>query len=268
MSETANNLMKKGSDRLENVPGGGQVKPYVLMSLAATVTPGSFGLDEAELHDRAIVDIASIVRDYAKLFDDVHIVSSLVKDHARISGNSWIEDSVIGGTVSVVGDTIISNSIVSGNAIISGKATVNASTILGNTRIGGNARIHNLDLSGFAPSDFAIIAGDAELDFPVPLPIATGTRITEGVWTRPPLVIPTPYFYTVESVGDRVLVGCTSHSTHFWLKHGREVFLELGYPAEEFHKMYEAMLYMKAFKESNKSPAKSRKKYKATKCVI
>lgn len=252
--------------RFERAPGGGLVSPYVLLSEQAHLDPGALALDNSEVHDQAKLTGETMLRNFAKVFDAAEVFNSLMYDHTRVSGKAYVGDSVLYTTSEVYGEAILSNVLLSDNAIVSGNANLVASKFAGNSRIGGKARIFNADASNLKKDEFVIIGGTAELDFDTLLPLAPGTRIMEGEWNRPPLVIETPYFYTVEGVNDRISVGCFSHSARVWLNKGYEIFLSLGYTdRKKFDQLFDAVRYISEFKKTNPSPKLSREEMRRRK---
>jgi NDP-sugar pyrophosphorylase family protein len=235
--------------------GGGKVTPFVTLSRQATIEKNAQAFDHAEILNEGKVRGESIMYGYSKVLDEATILDTTLAAHARVGGKALVEKSVIAGTSDIRGSKAwVYRCQVADNVIIAGDCRVEESTLGANTRVLDRAKLYNVITGRGDIGETYIICGDAELAFPVPLELYPGTRVHEGLWTRPPKVIETPYFYTVEGVGDRVQIGCMNHYVNFWLKHGKEVLLNYGLPEDVYGEFYDAMVEMKKFKKEMKSP--------------
>ncbi len=235
--------------------GGGKVTPFVNLSRRAVIEKDAQAFDHAEILGNGEVCGNSVLYGFSKVLDEAKIIDTTLAAHARVGGNALVVSSVIAGTSDIRGKTTnVYRCQIADNVIIEGDCVVEESTLGANTRVLDRAKLYNVITGRGDIGETYVICGDAELAFPAPLELYPGTRVHEGVWTRPPFVIATPYFYTVEGVGDRVQIGCKNHYVNFWLKHGKKVLLDYGLPEDVYGEFYDAVVEMKKFKKEMKSP--------------
>jgi len=235
--------------------GGGRVTPFVNLSRLATIERNAQAFDHAEILGAGKVCGESIMYGYSKVLDYAMILDTTLAAHARVGGKALVEKSVVAGTADIRGEKAsVYRCQITDNVIIAGDCRVEESTLGANTRVLDQAKLYNVITGHGDTGETYVICGDAELVFPSPAELYPGTRVHEGYWTRPPYVIATPHFYTVEGVGDRVQIGCMNRYLNFWFKHGKQVLIEYGLPEELYPQFYDAMVEMRRFKKEMKSP--------------
>lgn len=240
--------------------GGGLVSPHVLISKTALLSAPAQARDSAELLGKAAVMGESVVWNHGKVMNNAVVWDSDIHEHARISGNARVERSKVFGTAEIMERAYVSGSNISGNAMIMGDAEVIGCSLACNIRVLDNAKLFNVVFVADLNNN-AVIEGDAELDFPYDnMYLNPNTRISEGYWTRPPKVIDTPVFPTIESAGDRVQIGCLNHSLKFWYEHGKDVLVGYGLDPDLYPRFEEAMNFMRDFKKMYKSPSVRRRR--------
>jgi len=240
--------------------GGGMVTPFVNLSRQARIEKNAQALGNAEILGEALLKGDTTVRDYAKAMDFCVIKDSILQAHARVGGAARLDRVTVSGTAEIAGATNIRDSYIGDNAIIREQAEVYSSHIAGNCRVTGNAKLWNVIAGKSSNQDAFWIEGDAVLNFSVKMELFAGTRVHEGEWTRPPMVIYTPVFCTIEGVSDRVQIGCLNHSMSFWYKYGKEVLVKYGLEPKLYPIFELAMDQMRDFKQQFKSPKARRKK--------
>lgn len=242
-------------------PGGGLVTPFVNVSRRATIDKDSQATGSAEIFGDAKILEGSVVRDFAKAMEYCEVRGSILQSHARVGGAAIVEQCIVTGTAEIRGVARVRDSQVFDNAMVQEHAEVYKSELGGNVRVMGEAKLWNVVTGG--PNNTAstyLIEGDAVLNFPSKMRLRAGTRVHEGVWTRPPMVIDTPVFLMVEGINDRVQIGCLNHSIPYWYKHGKKELLKYGLPEELYEKFLKALDKMVAYKSKFKSPYVRRKK--------
>lgn len=231
--------------------GGGTASPFVHLSKQAVVEPESQVLGSAEMFGETALRGKSTLRDFAKIMEQSYAVDSIIQDFAKLGGNARLERCKLLDTADVRGDAYILDSVIGGNTIIMGIPRVLRCSLLGNVRIADATLLKNVRVERNVT---VVIEGRAFLRFPVEMALQGGTRLDDGVWARPPLVMDTPVFTMCEDIEDKVKVGCLSHSIVFWKEHGRKTLLHYGLKEDIFEKLYSALLEMEAFKLRNPSP--------------
>lgn len=235
--------------------------PHVLISKTALLEAPAGAVESAEILGKAQVKGRSLVKDHGKVMNEAVVFDSKIAQHARVLGNARVERSEIHGTAEIMERAYVSTSVIGGNVIIAGDAEVIGSKLGCNLRVLDNAKLFNVRFLLLDINSNAVIEGDAELDFTDdPETLYPNTRVSEGYWTRPPLVIETPVFTMVEGVGDRVLIGCLNHSMKFWYEQGKEVLLNYGLDEALYPKFIEALDNMKHYKKTRKSPSARRRR--------
>lgn len=241
----------------EITPDGGEASPYSLISREAKLDANCRALDYAQILGKARVLLHSTVFEYGKVMENAEIKHTKVLGHGRVGGNAHLDNCWIEGTADVRGEVILWNTIVKDNAIITDRVVAESSDIGCNARVFGRARLYNVLFRPEASGDInntITIEGDAQLEFAVPMELHPGTRLHEGLWTRPPLVIQTPVFPTVEGVGDRVQIGCLNRPLDYWFKKGLAKLMSYGLDVPLYDQFYAAMEKMRDFKEEFGSP--------------
>lgn len=236
---------------------GGEASPYSLISREATLHAGCRALDWSQVLGHAVVKGKSTLNKYGKVMECAEVTDSNIFEHARVGGYAHVVNSWIEGTADVRGTSIVYSSVVKDNAIITDSAFVEMSNIGCNARVLGDAKLYNVYFRSEANGDInntITLEGNVQLDFAVPMELAPGTRLHEGYWTRPPLVIDTPVFPTVEGVGDRVQIGCLNRPLDYWFNKGLGRLISYGLDLPMYDEFYDAMEKMRAFKEQHGSP--------------
>lgn len=243
---------------------GGLASPFVLVSRNAKIEKDSYATGNAEVLGEAQVLGYSAVREFGKVMDKALIHGgSTVNGHARVSGAARVVSSTISGTAEVMGDAFIRDSIIDNNAIVSGMSLVEMSNIGCNARVLDNAKLYNVYFRWVANKfigNTICIEGDAELAFSAKMELSPGTRIHEGYWTRPPLVIDTPYFPMIEGVGDRVQIGCRNRPISFWYDKGLRELTKYGLNPALYDVFIDALKKMEAHKNELGSPDNVRRR--------
>jgi hypothetical protein len=241
----------------EITPHGGEASAFSLISREAKLEAGCRALEWSQVLGRAVVKGESTLNKFAKVMENAEVTDSKVLEHARVGGYAHVINSWIEGTADVRGTCIIYSSVVKDNAIITDRAFLEMSNIGCNARVLGDAKLYNVYFRSEANGDInntITIEGTAQLDFAVPMELAPGTRLHEGYWTRPPLVIDTPVFPTVEGVGDRVQIGCMNRPLDYWFKKGLDKLISYGLDVPLYDQFYDAMEKMRDFKKQHGSP--------------
>jgi hypothetical protein len=253
-------------DRLREItPHGGEAAIWTLISKTARVEAGSRILQNAEVLDYASISKKSTMSGHTKAFEYAEIRNSSLFGHARVGGCARVRDSVLEDTCEITGNSLVVDSVIQNNAFITFNAMIENSNIGCNARVLGSAKLYNVYFRSEANGDInntICIEGEAELAFPVPMELYPGTRVHEGLWQRPPLVIHTPVFPMTEGVGDRVQIGCQNRPIEFWRKKGWDVLVKYGLDLNLYDIFIEALDNMEAFKQEFNSPENPRRKNK------
>lgn len=235
--------------------------PFVNVSRRARIDKDSQATGSAEILGEAQILEGSVIRDFAKALEYCQIRGSILQSHARVGGAAIVEQSILSGTCDIRGVAKLRDCGIIDNVMIQEHAEVYHCDLGGNTRVHGNAKLWNVVTGGAGETASTyLIEGDAFLNFFTKTKLHPGTRVHEGVWTRPPLVIDTPVFLMVEGVNDRVQIGCLNHSIPYWYKEGKKELLKYGLPEELYEKFVKALDKMVAYKSKFKSPTVRRRK--------
>lgn len=257
MNTTAQILMEGAG------PGSGLVSRHVLVSKEAVLEKTARGLDNAEILGNARMLGNSVAAGYSKIMDDAAIRDTQLYDHARVGGNARVDASVISGTADIRGDCHILGCVLTNNVVVTGNVRMSQCHIGCNARVLDRAVLYNVLFRSERNGDInntIVIEGDAELDFSIGMELLPGTRLHEGLWVRPPLVIDTPIFPMVEGVGDRVQIGCQNRPIGFWRKKGLDTLLRYGLDANLYDVFYSALDRMETHKNEFGSPDNPRRK--------
>lgn len=241
----------------ETTPHGGIVSPHVLISETARLTKPARAYGNAEILGESQVLGESLITDFAKVLEHAIVNSSTIGYHARVGGYASVDKSRIVGTAEVRGRAIVYSSLITDNAIVTDHAQVHDCHIGCNARVLGNAKLYNVHfraLNNDYANNIVIVGGDAVLDFVPVTQLEPGTRVTEGYWQRPPLVLDTPVFTMTEGVGDRIQIGCQNRSIEFWRKKGWDALVKYGLDTVFYKDFEEAVDKMEAFKKQHGSP--------------
>lgn len=247
----------------EKTHAGGEASPHTLISREAEVHAGSRVLDDAQVLGKAIVKGKSTLSKFAKAMEFCCVEDSKILEHARVGGYAYFVDSWAEGTSDIRGSCIVRSSVVKDNAIITDRAVVEMCNIGCNARVLGNAKLYNVYFRSEANGDInntITLEGDVVIEFAAPMELKPGTRLHEGYWFRPPFVIDTPVFPTVEGVGDRVQIGCLNRPLDYWFRKGLPRLMSYGLPVAMYDDFYDAMVMMRDFKNEFGSPDNPKRK--------
>lgn len=246
-------------DRIREItPHGGEAMIHTLISKTAVLEAGSYANEYAQITGSSRVGQRSVITNFGKVMENAELRNSFVYNHARVGGSSRVFHSQLHDTCDVRGDCFVEHSNIKDNAIISDKAQVSFCVIGCNARVLDNAKLYNVTFRSEVNGDVnntITIEGEAVLEFERGWSeLYPGTRVHEGRWLRPPLVIDTPVFPMIEGVGDRVQIGCRNRTIDYWKRMGKKAMMVYGLDAGLYDQFYAALETMEKFKQQHGSP--------------
>ncbi len=181
------------------------------------------------IQDTVLVDESSTVDGQCELYQNCKITeNSQLRGFSRMSGCSIATESRFDQLVQLVDKSISVRSKLNGDISLVGVASVTSCDL--RTATGQQIRIIDSDLTSVTAFGSAWVS-NAQVYGCELLP---GTRLYSGRWNRSPRVVRSSGQYDLtEAENDQITIGCMTRPIAVWRKLSPEVWLQIGYTADE-----------------------------------
>jgi len=164
--------------------------------------------DDAEANRGVYLDKTSSAVGMAKLRDCRLTGNSEARDECQVYGG-FFHASIIAGKTIVAGHPKVVGSALRCSEV-SGSPVIRYSFLQGSTEVCDFPDIKRSRLTD------CIVYGNPVISDV----IATGGRIHEGIWFRPPKHIKLPWCELTECIDGKVILDCRCRTIDYWLRHG------------------------------------------------